>query len=145
MTFGQALAVAAIIVPGFTAFLVAYWHRKQIRQIEAYRQDPSVGLTPPPSPLWKFVTSRWKLLLLAGVPALLITLYFYLKVPVTLSTVLFIALNVTTIVAAVLLEIIEGMTKIIGQLVELQGRHVQITEKVVSVIRPEGERPSSGA
>ena len=145
MTTGQILAVAAILVPAFAAFLVAYWHRKQLRQIEAYRRDPSVGLTPPPSPLWRFVTSRWKLLVVAGVPALVIALQIYFKAPVTISTVLLVSLNVTTIVVAVLLELIEGIVKVIGKVIELQEKGLGITEKVVAAIHPKGGSASFGA
>lgn len=148
MTTGHILAVAAIIVPTFTAFLVAYWHRKQIRQAEAYRRDPSVGLTPPPSALWRFVTSRWKLLVIAGLPALFIALNFYLNARVTLFTVLLIALNVSTIVTAVLMEIIERVVRVLGRVIEVQGEQlrvqadqVRIAGKVVESLPPKS--PSS--
>jgi hypothetical protein len=151
MTIGQALASAAIIVPAFTAFLVAYWHRKQLRQIEAYRKDPSVGLTPPPSALWTFVSSRWKLLLTAGVPALLIGLQFYFKVPVTLTTVFLMALNMTSIVAAFLLELIEKVVRVVGRIVELQAdmlhtehEHLSVTAKVANAVLSE-KSPGAGA
>ena len=137
MTIGFVLAFVGIIVPAFTAFLVAYWHRKQMRQIEAYKLDPSVGLVPPPSALWRFVTSRWKLIILVGVPAVIIAFYFLFNIPVTLLTVLVLAINVTTITAAVLLDIIEKVAKLIGRLVELQGRHLQATEKALSALRSE--------
>jgi hypothetical protein len=66
------LAALAIIVSSTTAMAVAYLHRKQMRQIELYKQNPSVGLTPPPSRLTYFVKSKADTIFGLGFPALLI-------------------------------------------------------------------------
>jgi hypothetical protein len=145
MSVSQALAVATIIVSASTAYLVAYWHRKQLRQIEAYRLDPSIGLTPPSSALWKFVTSRRQLLALAGLPVVIIALEFYFRVPVTLTTVLLIAFNVTSFVTAILLDLIEKIMRVIGRLIEIQERHVAATMKVADTLSLKEGPPSSGS
>jgi hypothetical protein len=46
---------AAVAVP----LIVNYQNRKQARQIELFRKDPSVGLIPPPHPLWVFLGRNW--------------------------------------------------------------------------------------
>lgn len=46
--------MAAII-----ALIVAAQNRKQMRQLEAHRIDPSVGLTPPPHPVFVFLRNHW--------------------------------------------------------------------------------------
>jgi hypothetical protein len=152
MSVVQALAVATIIVPASTAFLVAYWHRKQLRQIEAYRLDPSVGLTPPPSALWKFVTSRRRLLALAGIPVVIIALAFYFRMPVTLTTVLLVAFNVASIAVALLLDVIEGIVRVLGRVVEAlatqtetQAKHVVLTAKVADIALLTKGPPSPGS
>ena len=151
MTLVEIIAVAAIVVPALTAVLNAYWNRKQLRQIEAYKQDPSVGLIPPPSALRRLVTSRWRVLLMAGLPALSIALQLWLKVPVTLWTVVLISVNVASIVAAFLLELLEKVSDVIGHMVALQEDmvrserdHLRITGKVVDTVFPK-EPPRPGA
>jgi hypothetical protein len=57
MTATQWLAIA---VPCITALLVSYWHRKQVRQVELYKRDPSVGLEPPPSVPYKIAVTAGK-------------------------------------------------------------------------------------
>ena len=41
------IAVVGIVVGSTTAVLVGYLHRSQMRQIELFKQDPTVGLKPP--------------------------------------------------------------------------------------------------
>jgi hypothetical protein len=46
----------AVVVP----LIVNYQNRKQARQIELFKKDPSVGLIPPPHPLWVFLRKNWQ-------------------------------------------------------------------------------------
>jgi hypothetical protein len=50
----EIITALSVTVTCTTAFLVGYWHRKQLRQIELHRKDPSVGLTPAPTFLTVF-------------------------------------------------------------------------------------------
>ena len=67
------LTLAGVLIPSAVALVVAYLHRKQMRQVEAFRLDPSVGLVPPPSTITRFLKQN-RLILVATVlaPALLI-------------------------------------------------------------------------
>jgi hypothetical protein len=44
MTAGNWVAIAALFVTVVVTLLVSYQQRKQMRQIEAFRVDPAVGL-----------------------------------------------------------------------------------------------------
>jgi hypothetical protein len=56
--------LVGILVSGVTVpFIIAYLHRKQARQIEAYRKDPSVGLKPPLHPISRFFKNHYAYLL----------------------------------------------------------------------------------
>lgn len=57
MSVSVLVAVLSLIVSSGTLFLISYLERKQTRQVEAYKRDPSVGLCPPPTWLW-VVTAR---------------------------------------------------------------------------------------
>jgi hypothetical protein len=72
MSTTEFIAIAAIVGTCATNILVAYWHRKQIRQIEEFKRDPSVGLRPPPSRLWAFVKRHRDAILIIGIPTLLL-------------------------------------------------------------------------
>jgi ABC-type arginine transport system permease subunit len=52
------ISAASIIVGTVTALSIAAMQRKQMRQIELHRQDPSVSLVPPPHAVTLFL-KRW--------------------------------------------------------------------------------------
>jgi hypothetical protein len=58
----EIVTAVSVAVTCTTAFLVGYWHRKQLRQLELYRKDPSVGMVPPPSFLTVFFKKNFDLL-----------------------------------------------------------------------------------
>jgi hypothetical protein len=45
----ELLTLAGIIISAVVALVIANLHRKQMRQIEVFRRDPTQGLHPPPS------------------------------------------------------------------------------------------------
>jgi hypothetical protein len=49
MNAGNVIAIAGIILAFLGIQSVGYMHRKQIRQAELFRINPSVGLKPPSS------------------------------------------------------------------------------------------------
>jgi hypothetical protein len=48
------ITIAGLIVGAIVTLTVAALHRKQMRQIELHRADPSVPLIPPPHPTTRF-------------------------------------------------------------------------------------------
>ena len=56
MTPALWVAVGGVVVSAIVALIVAGLQRRQMRQIELHREDPSISLTPPPHPAiaWLF-------------------------------------------------------------------------------------------
>jgi hypothetical protein len=88
------VALIGIVITAITALVVAYLHRKQMRQLEAYRADRSVGLIAPDTRITRWVKRRWHYLFLS--PALISSVYEATKpgLPSRFS-VLTIAINMT--------------------------------------------------
>jgi hypothetical protein len=59
MSAGVWVSLFGIIVGAVITLAVAHMARKQARQIELHRADPSVPLTPSPHPLTAFLTKWW--------------------------------------------------------------------------------------
>jgi len=62
MTINNWLTILAIVAGATVSLIVAHLHRKQIRQIELHRADPSVPITPPPSAITRFFR-RYRLMI----------------------------------------------------------------------------------
>jgi hypothetical protein len=59
MTPNLWITVLIFLGTAVVTFSVAYMHRKQIRQVELYKRDPSSGLMPPPHPITRFLREYW--------------------------------------------------------------------------------------
>jgi hypothetical protein len=140
MTLTLVLAIAAVVTPATVALLIGYWHRKQMRQIEAFRADPSVGLVPPPSALWRFVTSNWHFLILV-MPVVSTGLLFYANAPVTLLNVLVLSSNVATFLAVVVLHLLLRLNPVLESMIRLNQEMLGLTKDVVAKVFP----PKDGA
>lgn len=61
------VTAVGVVVAAVVALIVNYQNRKQARQIELFRKDPSAGLVPPPHPWLVFLRKNWyHFLYLAG-------------------------------------------------------------------------------
>lgn len=60
-----AVSIVGIFVASITAIVVAYLHRKQMRQLEAFRLNHAVGLVPPDAAFTRWWRRRWHYLFLA--------------------------------------------------------------------------------
>jgi hypothetical protein len=92
MTITNVIALVVFAGTSGTALLVSYLHRKQMRQVEAFRNDPAVGLLPPLHPWTAFLRRHilviWGVYLpFAGMVALL------LWAPLNRTVAIFIFLN----------------------------------------------------
>jgi hypothetical protein len=146
MTGGQLIAVAAIVVPSATALLVAYWHRKQMRQIEAFRQNPALGLHPPDSKVYTFLKAKRILLVGVGLPATSLTLEMLRSGPVTRFSVLVVSVSVSSMLFAMLLwlfdrvlGIIEGMTSILDSYGTTFKKSLKVTEGIAKIVKKQGD------
>jgi hypothetical protein len=99
----QIISIAGILVAALVALAIAHMQRKQIRQVELYRQNPEVGLKPPLHPITRFVVNYG---LVAICPVLSLIYEFSLSRPVTRLDVLNIATNVSVLVTWSLLSVV---------------------------------------
>jgi hypothetical protein len=101
------LAALAIIVSSITALAIAYLHRKQMRQIKLYKQDASVGLTPPASKLTYFVKSKADTIFSFGLPSFSLILWLIAnQQPLKRWDVIIVSLNIAVIFFNVALKLI---------------------------------------
>ena len=138
MTITQVIMVLGIVVSAAVAMAVAYLHRKQMRQIELYKSDPTAGLIAPPSRLAKFVASKWDTVLGFAGPAFILVAEFLSVEPVTRHTVFSIsaalALIFTNFVMALVFKMQERNNRRINEILELHDRHLGTTGKIVDTL-----------
>jgi hypothetical protein len=124
MTLAELLTLGGILV----AALIAHLHRKQMRQNELFRLDPSVGVQPPPSPVVTFLKRHWEMIfVIQGIVLPLVSLAISIvnNQPVTLISVITVSLNVGTILYVLSFCLDMGLMRSIKSLREAQ----QITTK----------------
>jgi hypothetical protein len=110
------IPLLTITVSTIVAFRVAAMHRKQMRQIELHRADPSVPLEPPPHPVTRFIRDSATYIVPAvGILLNVIILWIILKRtgPVTRGQVFFIAQALAGIVFLLVLMIIAQTSEVI--------------------------------
>ncbi len=105
MTLANWIAVAGIAVAVVVPLVVAYLHRRQMRQIEAFRIEPSAGLLPPPHPVSLFL-KRYGTLLWVEVWSIAMLVFGLLKSPPTRLGVLEIGLGCAGLIGAPALHLI---------------------------------------
>ena len=131
MSSNQLIAIVAVVVSSTTALLVAYWQRKQARQVEAFRRDPSVGLIPPPSPIWVAFKRHWLLIPTVGFPAAILLQMLRDTQPITRGTIAGIALCISSIIYALLADSIRVLMRVIEAMVNVQGRQIGLTRNLI--------------
>jgi hypothetical protein len=124
------VSMAGIVIAGTVALIVAYLHRKQMRQIEAHRDNPAIPLKPPPSPVWRWL-GKYANFLLMLLPIFDLSRHAYQKQPVTVSLVIDIALQVGMILYLIILYTFERVVDIIARNADL----IHEVSKVVIELR----------
>lgn len=105
MTTTNWIAVSGIVVAALVALYSGYAQRRQMRQIEANRLDPSVGLKPPTHPLVVFIGDHWGVFV-ALYAAIALGFDLRRQGPITRFTIAAIALNAMNVAFGVLLELL---------------------------------------
>ena len=131
MTLDQLIEVAKFVLPCAVALLVGYWHRKQMRQLELHRLDPSVGVLPPPSPPVAFFKRYWVLIVGIGMPMLPLALLIGTNNPVTNGSAALISLNVACILVTLHFHF-QLYSEV--RLLKLLEKHVTVTENVFRTV-----------
>jgi hypothetical protein len=117
-TVGNWIALLAIVVSSGIAILIGYLHRKQMRQNEAFRQDPSVGLVPPPHPVVAFYKRHLYWIVGVGLPASVLVWNGFDTKPITRMDIILLAGNVAVIL----------MTLVVHFLLRLADRQIRMMD-----------------
>jgi len=135
MTLTQLITIFGIAVSASVALIVAYLHRRQMRQIELYKQDPTVGLIPSPSRLTAFVKSKWESILGFGGPILILTSEFSRDAPITRITIFNISVSLALLLGNFVLLLVfklqDRNSKRLAEILTLQQRHADVTDKLL--------------
>lgn len=107
------ISVLGILVAGAVALIVAYLHRKQMRQIEVCRQNPALGLVPPPHSVIAFLRAHKYLVLISGGGLILVILGFLQPGPITRLGVLTIALGASGIMSGFLFDLDDKVVRVL--------------------------------
>jgi hypothetical protein len=134
MSAGNWLTLVGIVVGGFVALAVAHMHRKQMRQIELHRADPTVPLVPPPHPITRFLKSYgiygW-CIAWTTYDAFLLVRDLGKPTPVTREAV---ALIVVDMIGIVLMIAFGVGTWVSNRATNLAGRTLGIIEKLTDMV-----------
>ena len=125
-------AIWATVIVGTTTASVTwasgYLQRKQMRQNELFRADPSVGLIPPPHPIKLFLWEHRTSVLNVAVAVYFLVRGLAGEGPVTRIAVLNIALGVAFVLVAIVLEIVRGGLVMLGKVLHIIDRMIGIQE-----------------
>jgi hypothetical protein len=157
------LAVLQIIIPSVIALLIAQRTLKQMRQNELHRQDPKVGIVPPPSPpvrllnrVYAFCKRNWLTLLatimliahLVWQLAKAEPLSFYTIVPVSIDIACLFAFGFALLVLRGQEHIVDGYGKMFAiqsDMILAQARRLEkLSEIVASMAAPTTPTPTRG-
>jgi hypothetical protein len=111
------MSMLGILVGAAVALIVAYMHRKQMRQIEAYRQNPAVGLVPPPHRVIAFVQAHKYLIVGGGGGTIMVLLGSWQPGPITHISVLIIAVGAASIFSGFLFDLLNRVIGVIEKIV----------------------------
>jgi hypothetical protein len=137
MSNSELIAILAIVVSSATALSIAHGQRKQARQLEAYRRDDSVGLIPPPTPLWVHLKKHWQLwLILLCIGVQVGSLVFALRSsqPMTRGTLIELSVIVGGIYWNLLMGFITIIQRHILRIIENQGEIISIIGKQAEIV-----------
>jgi hypothetical protein len=112
------ISIATLVV----TLIVAAMHRKQMRQIELHRVDPTVPLVPPAHPITQSLKKRVVFIINIGVNLLLLANELRKTGPMTRGDVFSIALLICVLTFVVTMEVAGSLIK--AYALGLQGRDV---------------------
>jgi len=134
MTVTHIIAILSIGISAIVAFIIAHLQRKQMRQIELYKRDPSVGLVPPENALTRFVKSKWDTLLAFGGPIYILVSEAIKTTPPSRFSIYVVAFAMTLLVLNIVLSLILRVQTRFHErfmsLAELEGRNAEMIKVI---------------
>jgi len=138
MTITQLITILGIVISASVALIVAYLHRRQMRQIELYKSDPTVGLTPKSNRLTAFVMSKWDSFFAFGGPILILISEFSRDAPITRITIFNISVSLALLLGNFILALVFKLQKRnsekITEILELHRRSIETTDKLITLV-----------
>lgn len=121
------IALLGIVVGTVVTLSVAYMQRKQMRQAELHRVDPSVSLVPPPHPITHFIKGYWYFLVFGGFDLAMLIRDLGQTTPITRRVVFDITLDTISLVLMVLLGIVTAILR-------MAARTIGVLEKMTDIM-----------
>ncbi len=138
------ISIAAIIVSTVVSLTIAALHRKQMRQIELRRLDPSVPVIPPPYPATRFIQRNWVngVFIVSVIVEVSILTHLMLQTgPITRGYILNIALGTASLAYVILMRSIVQTTDeitniyvLINKLIDVVAAHNKTIEAQTKAI-----------
>jgi hypothetical protein len=129
-----AISLLTLVVATIVTLTVAALHRRQMRQIELHREDPSVPLIPPPHPATQFFNRNAPVIL--GVAVNLATLIFQLLQTGAITRGQVFSISMSTVGVAYLLllqEVTRSSARIYGTIDLLIDRLISILNRITDI------------
>jgi hypothetical protein len=123
VTVWTTLVVGVLAIAG--NLLSGYLTRKQMRQNELFRQDPSVGLIPPPHPLRARLWEHRLLIWNSGCSVYFLIQGFRAQEPLTRISVLNISMGVCLFYFAISSHLQDRTLSVVSSVVDLQGKSLR--------------------
>ena len=135
MTLMHVLTIIGFTLSALVALSVAYLHRRQMRQIELFKQDPSVGLVPVQTGLTRFVKGKWDIIFAYGGPLYILASELLKSAPVTRMTIALVSMSLVLLALNVILSLMLRLNSKINErtaeILKLMDRQVAVTNKIL--------------
>jgi hypothetical protein len=138
------LSVIGITVAAAVSLIVAYLHRKQMRQIEIFRKDPSAGLKPSPHPLLLFLKRKRLMLLTCGSSLVVLASEMTRQTPFTRMSALFISLGVAGFLSGLLMGLLDRLLTLLEKMSAAFGKQTDNIGQMIEVMHQHSELLGQG-
>jgi hypothetical protein len=146
MTPTNIVTLVAVAASCATALLVGYWHRKQLRQLELYRKDPSVGLKPPPAAAVAFIKHHYDIIF-GVLPPIGSLILLFISGPLTRTAAVLIVLNSAGIFVNLLFRTERRSLERFSKVMTILERHTHSVEALaarIHALESSNTKPSQG-
>jgi hypothetical protein len=105
-----------------------------MRQVELYRQNPAVGLLPPPHPLTLFLREYKLVILDTGIAIFFLVSGFWSRGPLTRLSVFNIAAGIGFLLLALTVRMVEDVYQLLGRIVGVLEGHAKILDVATQTV-----------
>jgi hypothetical protein len=146
MTPANWVTLAGIIVAAAIALIISYMQRKQMRQIELHRTDPTVSLVPPLHPVTHFLKTYGSFLALGIYDLVMLMRQMHETTPVTRQVIFGISLDMAGIVLMITFGVaafmVERALNVFGKTIDIIRDMNDMTRHIVGKMEKMAEQIS---